>query len=118
MRTTITLDDDVAAIAMRYAQSRELSLSEAISELIVRATQKRPRIKYVDGLPVFDLPKPRRSITSQQVKAFEAHDDLLHGEGKPATRLGTEISGLFAKVGIESDIPELRESRIQRTRFE
>lgn len=74
MRTTLTLDDDIAAIVAQYADSRELSLSKAIAELIVRGTRKAPRIKYVDGLPVFDLPKPRHPITSQQVKALEADE--------------------------------------------
>jgi hypothetical protein len=74
MRTTVTLDDDVATIAAQYAQSRDLSLSKAIAELIVRGTRKAPRIKYVDGLPVFDLPKTRPPITSQQVKALEAEE--------------------------------------------
>jgi hypothetical protein len=74
MRTTVTLDDDVAAIAAQYAESRELSLSKAIAELIVRGTRRSSRIKYVDGLPVFDLPKSKRPITSQQVKALEAEE--------------------------------------------
>jgi hypothetical protein len=121
MRTTITLDDDVAAIAMRYAQSRELSLSEAIADLIVRATQKRPRIKYVDGLPVFDLPKSRHSITSQNVKELEAgtadNADPLSNESL-AGGLGTEISGLFAKARIDPDIPELHGRTVRRSKFE
>ena len=45
MRTTVTLDDEIAAIATQYAESRELSLSKAIAELIVRGTRKAPRIK-------------------------------------------------------------------------
>ena len=74
MRTTVTLDDDAAAIAARYARSRDLSLSKAIAELIVRGTRKAPRIKYEDGLPVFDLPKTRQPITSQHVKVLEAEE--------------------------------------------
>jgi hypothetical protein len=74
MRTTITIDDDIAAVATQYAQSRELTLSRAIAELIVRATRKASRIKYVDGLPVFDLPKPRQRITSEHVKALETEE--------------------------------------------
>ncbi|MGB8771157.1 MAG: hypothetical protein WCC92_16175 [Candidatus Korobacteraceae bacterium] len=72
MRTTITLDDETAAIAAQYAQSREVSLSKAIAELIVRGTRKSPRIKYKGGLPVFDLPRSTRPITSAHVKALEA----------------------------------------------
>ena len=74
MRTTITLDDDIAAVAAQYAESRELTLSKAIAELIVRGTRKASRIKYVDGLPVFDLPKSKQRITSEQVKALEAEE--------------------------------------------
>ncbi len=74
MRATLTLDDDVAATVAQYAASRDLSLSKAIAELIVRGTRKAPRIKYVDGFPVFDLPKSVRPITSRQVKGLEYID--------------------------------------------
>ncbi len=74
MRTTVTLDDEVAAIATQYAASRDLSLSKAIEELIVRGTRMSPRIKYVDGLPVFDLPKAERPLRSEQVKAFDMEE--------------------------------------------
>ncbi len=59
-------------MAKRYAESRDLSLGEAIAELIVRGTRKASRIKYVDGLPVFDLPKSKQRITGERVKALEA----------------------------------------------
>lgn len=74
MRTTITLDDDIADIAAQYAKSRALSLSKAISELILRGTRKTARIKFVDGLPVFDLPKEKHPITTERVKTFEAEE--------------------------------------------
>lgn len=74
MRITITLNDKVAAIATQFAVSRGLTLSKAIAELIVRGTRKASRIKYVDGLPVFDLPKSRHPITSEQVKALEVEE--------------------------------------------
>jgi hypothetical protein len=75
MRTTITLDDDVASVAQQYAESRELTFSKAIAELIVRATRKGSRIKYVDGMPVFDLPRTKRPLTSAQVKALEMEEE-------------------------------------------
>jgi hypothetical protein len=71
---TVTLNNDAAAIAKRYAESRNLSLSEVIAELILRGAQRSARIKYVDGLPVFDLPKSKQSITGERVKALEAED--------------------------------------------
>ena len=72
MRTTITLDDETAEIATQYASGRGVSLSRAINELIQRGSRPRPRIKYVDGLPVFDFPKSKRKITTEMVKKFEA----------------------------------------------
>jgi hypothetical protein len=74
MRTTINLDDEPAEIAAQYAKHRRLTLGQAIGELILRSTRPAPRIKYVDGLPVFDLPKEAHPITSQRVKAFEADE--------------------------------------------
>jgi hypothetical protein len=74
MRTTLSLDDEAATIAAQYAESRNLTLSKAVSELILRATRTKPRIKHVDGLPVFDLGPAEEPITPEQVKALEAED--------------------------------------------
>ncbi len=74
MRTTITLDDETAEIAAQYAHSRNLSLSRAINELIMRATRRSPRITYENGLPVFDVPASTRPITTQHVRELEADD--------------------------------------------
>ena len=74
MRTTINLDDEAASIAAQYAKSRQLTLGRAIGELILRSTRTTSRIKYVDGLPVFDLPRESEPITTQRVKAFEADE--------------------------------------------
>jgi hypothetical protein len=71
MRTTITLDDETAEVATQYARGRGVSLSKAISELIQRGTRTRPRIKYVDGWPMLDLPKPKRLLTTERVKQLE-----------------------------------------------
>jgi hypothetical protein len=71
MRTTINLDDEAAEIAAQYARSRDLSLSKAVSELVVRGTRPAPRIKYVDGLPVFDVPHGKKKITAEHVRKLE-----------------------------------------------
>jgi hypothetical protein len=71
MRTTITLDDETAEVASQYARARGVSLSRAISELIQSGTRARPRIKYVDGWPVLDLPKPEKLLTTERVKELE-----------------------------------------------
>ena len=71
MRTTISLDDEAAAIAAQYAESRNVTLSKAVSELILRGSKPAPRIKYVDGLPVLDVPPGRKRITTAHVRALE-----------------------------------------------
>jgi hypothetical protein len=71
MRTTINLDDEAAAIAAQYAESRNVTLSKAVSELVVRGTRAEPRIKYVDGLPVFDVPRGKKKITAEHVRKLE-----------------------------------------------
>ena len=71
MRTTLSLDDEAAAIAAKYAKARNTTLSKAVSELIVSATRRKPRIKYVDGFPVFDLGPREQPITTEQVKEME-----------------------------------------------
>jgi len=71
MRTTITLDEETAEIATRYAHGRGVSLSKAISELIQLGTRPRPRIKHVNGFPMLDLPKPNRPLTTERVKELE-----------------------------------------------
>lgn len=74
MRTTVNLDDEAAAIAAEYAKSRDITLGKAIGELILRGTRKTSRIKYVDGLPVFDLPAEKHPITTERVKTLLAEE--------------------------------------------
>jgi len=72
MRTTLSLDDEAAAIAAQYAKARNVTLGKAVSELIVNSTRREPRIKYVDGLPVFDLGPSEEPITTERVRELEA----------------------------------------------
>lgn len=74
MRTTLSLDEEAAAIAAQYAESRNITLSRAVSELIVRGTRRKPRIKRVDGIPILDLGPDEEPITTEQVKALEAEE--------------------------------------------
>lgn len=74
MRTTINLDGEAAELAAQYAKARKVTLGKAIGELILRGTRNKSRIKFVDGLPVFDMPKEKDPITTERVKAFEAEE--------------------------------------------
>jgi predicted transcriptional regulator len=73
MRTTIKLDDEAEQIVRLYADSRDISVSKAISELVVQAVHPKMRIKYVDGIPVFDIPQGR-TITDEEVRAAIAEE--------------------------------------------
>jgi hypothetical protein len=72
MRTTLTLDDDVLRLIKRYAESRSLTLGEAVSDLVQRAlTVPRPT-KEVNGVQVFDLPAESPRVTSKKVRELDA----------------------------------------------
>ena len=74
MRTTLTLSDEAYEIAHRYAETCDVSLSKAVSELVERAVQKKMRIRYEHGIPVFDVPDDGPKITTEMVKRLEAED--------------------------------------------
>lgn len=73
MRTTIKLDDEAEEIVRLYADSRDISVSKAISELVVQAVHPKMRIKYIDGIPVFDIPQGR-TITDEEIRAAIAEE--------------------------------------------
>jgi len=73
MRTTIKLEDEANEIVQLYAESRDISVSKAISELVVQAVHPKMRIKYVDGIPVFDVPRGE-VITDEHVRRLIAEE--------------------------------------------
>ena len=73
MRTTIKLDDEAEEIVQMYANSRAISVSKAISELVLQAVQPKMRIKYIDGIPVFDIPQGE-IITDEHVRRLIAEE--------------------------------------------
>jgi hypothetical protein len=68
MRTTLTLDDDVAKEAAKRAHILRISLGKAVSDLVRRGLQSAPPIRQIEGLVVFDPPKGSPKITSRKVK--------------------------------------------------
>jgi hypothetical protein len=73
MRTTVKLEEEASEIVQLYASSRDISVSKAISELVLEAVHPKMRIKYIDGIPVFDIPQGR-TITDEEVRAALAED--------------------------------------------
>jgi plasmid stability protein len=63
----------------------------------------------------------RRATRHGRSMEEEVRDILRNAvkvEDVSAGGLGTEISSLFAKVGLETDIPELRSHKIVRVSFD
>ncbi len=68
MRTTFTLDDDAAALALGYARARSIRLGQAVSELIRRASAPPAAIRRRGQAWVFELPPDAPRLTAHQVK--------------------------------------------------
>jgi hypothetical protein len=59
-------------IVQRFKEATGLSLSESVSELIERSEPRPPRIKYVDGIPMADIPMDGKWITTEDVLRAQA----------------------------------------------
>ena len=71
MRTTLTLDDDIAELAVRQARARGLSLGKTISDLVRRGLAAPTPSTGKDGLVVFQLPKDSPQVTTEDVRRIE-----------------------------------------------
>jgi len=79
MRTTITLDDDVHEFAMYYANSKGITLSAAMNELVRKAENpsvpEEPLIVFSpEGLPMFPPAGNGRVLTSEMVKRLDEEE--------------------------------------------
>ena len=69
MRTTLTLDDDVLAVARALAARRGVSLGSAVSDLARRGFRGTGAGDQTgDGIPVFPVPADAAPITSEDVR--------------------------------------------------
>ncbi len=67
MRTTISIDDDVLAVARALAARTGTSLGKALSALARRGF-RRPQVDDENGLPVFRVAADAPPITSEDVQ--------------------------------------------------
>lgn len=74
MRTTINLPDDIYEAARSVANSRRISLGEAIGQLVRQGVRPTAGFKLEGRLPVAILPKDSPIITLEHTLAIE--DDL------------------------------------------
>ncbi|MBM3751949.1 MAG: ribbon-helix-helix protein, CopG family [Acidimicrobiia bacterium] len=71
MRTTLTIDDDVAEIVARRAKERRQSLGQAVSELVRRGLNAPTASVEKDGLVVFKLPADSPTVTQEDVRRLD-----------------------------------------------
>jgi hypothetical protein len=72
MRTTITLEDDAAAVAREYAAKHDVTLGMAVSILIRRAHEASVRgIEYPAWLNPFPYRPDEPLITTDHVKHLQ-----------------------------------------------
>lgn len=69
MRTTLTIDDDVLAVARALAARRGVSLGSAVSDLARRGFRGTGTADQEDdGVPVFPVPPDAPRITTEDVQ--------------------------------------------------
>jgi hypothetical protein len=74
MRTTLTLPDDVYEIARSLAHSKNISLGDAVADLVRRGLHPPANIKSSSGFPCFSVPPDAPPITLE--RTLEAEDSL------------------------------------------
>ena len=67
MRTTVTIDDDVLAVARALADRTGCSLGGALSELARRGFRNPSTVGHDSERTVFDVPVDAHPITSEDV---------------------------------------------------
>jgi len=71
-----------------------------------------------DGLKARLQRRAKRNGHSMEEEVRDILRNAVKDEGAVAGGLGTEISSLFARIGIDREIPELRGYQIQPPSFE
>ena len=62
--------------------------------------------------------RARRHGRSMEEEAREILRNAVHKDEAPARGLGSDIAALFAKVGLDSEVQELRGHRVKPLSFE
>ena len=74
MRTTLNLPDDVYEIARSIATDKDISLGDAVAELVRKALRPEARIQQDSGFPCFAVPADATPITLEET--LDAEDQL------------------------------------------
>jgi hypothetical protein len=71
MRTTLSLDDDVFREVKAYAESRDVSIGKAVSELVRRGLHAPLRTRLVNGFHVVELPPASPPVSTADVDKLQ-----------------------------------------------
>jgi hypothetical protein len=71
MRTTLNLPDDVYQVARSLAAAKNVSLGDAIAELVRKGLRPDLRVREDTGFPCFAVPEGAPPITLEQTLAAE-----------------------------------------------
>jgi len=75
MRTTVTLDPDVAALVQRAMKERGLSFKQAVNDAIRKGMTQRSREPY--DFPTYHMGEPRVDLTKALRLAGELEDEEI-----------------------------------------
>jgi len=71
MRTTLSLDDDLLPLVKTYAETREISIGRAVSELVRRGLGAPLRTRVVNGFHVVELPEGTPPVSMEHISKIE-----------------------------------------------
>jgi hypothetical protein len=71
MRTTLFIDDDVLPQVKTYAESRDISIGKAVSELVRRGLHAPLRTRVIHGFHVVELPAGVPPVTGAHIRKLE-----------------------------------------------
>ena len=75
MRTTLSLDDDLIPHVKKFAESRDITVGKAVSELVRRGLHAPIRTRVVNGFHVIELPSESPSVTTEHIRKIEEELD-------------------------------------------
>lgn len=81
-----------------------------MSQFVVRNLEKEVKVRLQR--------RARKHGRSMEEEAREILRSAVHRDDDPAGGLGSEISSLFARTGLDSEIPELRGHTVKPPGFE
>ena len=71
MRTTLSLDDDVFREVKAYAQSRDVAIGKAVSELVRRGLHAPLQTRLVNGFHIVKLPPGSPPVSTEDVEKLQ-----------------------------------------------